>query len=120
MIPGEYILKKDDIECNVGKKTIKLSVTNSDDRPIAIGSHIHFFEINKFIKFDREKAYGYRLDIPSGTSVRFEGGETKEVCLVELGGQKIVYGINNLTNGNISDYNLKKSLNEAKLYGFID
>ena len=94
MIPGEYKLKKEDLECNQGKESITVKVTNTDDRPIAVGSHYHFFEVNKFMSFDREATFGYHLDIPSGTSIRFEAKETKTVQLVPFGGNRVIYGLN--------------------------
>ncbi|GAA3649527.1 urease subunit beta [Flavivirga jejuensis] len=101
MIPGEYILKQENIQANTNKKTVTLEVTNKGDRPIQIGSHFHFFEVNKEMDFDRPKTLGMRLNIPSGTAVRFEPGEEKEVELVEIGGNKIIYGFNNLVDGKI-------------------
>ena len=82
MIPGEFIIKEGTIEYNKGKEVIKLEVVNTGDRPIQIGSHYHFYEVNDYLKFDREKAYGKRLDIPSGTAVRFEPGDKKEINLI--------------------------------------
>ena len=99
MIPGEYILATGDIECNVGRNTINITVVNTGDRPVQIGSHFHFFEVNKQMEFDREKAFGMRLNIAAGTAVRFEPGEEKEVELVEFGGNKKIIGFNNLVNG---------------------
>ena len=99
MIPGEYILAEGNIECNVGRTTIKITVVNTGDRPVQIGSHFHFFEVNKQMEFDREKAFGMRLNIAAGTAVRFEPGEEKEVELVAFGGNGLIFGINNLTNG---------------------
>ena len=99
MIPGEYILVKEDIQCNVGRATCRLTVVNKGDRPVQIGSHFHFFEVNKEMDFDRAKAFGMRLNIPSGTAVRFEPGEEKEVELVALGGLRRAVGFNNLVNG---------------------
>ena len=99
MIPGEYILSKGNIDCNVGRSTVNVIVVNTGDRPVQIGSHFHFFEVNKLLEFDRVKAFGMRLNIASGTAVRFEPGEEKEVRLVSFGGMKTIYGINNLTNG---------------------
>ena len=99
MIPGEYILAKEDIQCNVGRATCRLTVVNKGDRPVQIGSHFHFFEVNKEMVFDRAKAFGMRLNIPSGTAVRFEPGEEKEVELVALGGLRRAVGFNNLVNG---------------------
>ncbi len=120
MIPGEIIFKKEDIVGNEGIETIKLEVENTDKRPVAVGSHMHFFEINKFMKFDREKAFGYRLDIPSGTVVRWEAGDKKTVTLVPIGGRHVVRGLNNLTNGQVTDFNKGQALLNAKLKGFID
>ena len=112
MIPGEYILTKGDIECNVGRKTVALTVVNTGDRPVQIGSHFHFFEVNRQVKFEREKAYGMRLNIAAGTAVRFEPGEEKEVELVEFGGNKKIFGFNNLVDGSIDDEVTKaKALN---------
>jgi urease subunit beta len=103
MIPGEYILAKGDIECNVGRPTVKLTVVNTGDRPVQVGSHFHFFEVNKQMELDRELAFGMRLNIAAGTAVRFEPGEEKEVELVLLGGDKKVYGFNNLVDGAITE-----------------
>jgi len=92
MIPGEYFIKDGEIELNKGRRTATLSVSNSGDRPIQVGSHYHFFETNPALKFDRKKARGMRLDIAAGTAVRFEPGQTREVKLVELAGTRTVYG----------------------------
>ena len=92
MIPGELFIKAGEIELNAGRKTLTLSVTNTGDRPIQVGSHYHFFETNPALKFDRKKARGMRLDIPAGTAVRFEPGQTREVALVALAGKRTVYG----------------------------
>ena len=108
MIPGEYKLKKEDLECNQGKESITVKVTNTDDRPIAVGSHYHFFEVNKALKFDREKAYGKRLDIPSGTAVRFEPGDKKEINLIDIGGVRRVYGLRNLVDGYLDGRRVKE------------
>ena len=98
MIPGEYILATGDIEINVGRKTVSVSVVNTGDRPVQVGSHFHFYEVNRQMKFEREKALGMRLNIAAGTAVRFEPGEEKMVELVSFGGNKIIKGFNNLTN----------------------
>ncbi len=98
---GAVIACDGTIELNPGKTTVRISVANTGDRPIQVGSHYHFYEINELLKFYREQAYGYRLDIPSGTSVRFEPGEVKYVNLVKLGGNKTVYGLRDLTCGPI-------------------
>jgi urease subunit beta len=99
LIPGEYRIKAGDIELNKGKSTVRIVVVNSGDRPIQVGSHFHFFEVNRALRFDRAQAFGMRLDIASGTAVRFEPGEQKPVQLVELGGAKLSYGLNNLSRG---------------------
>ncbi len=116
---GEFILKDVDIVLNEGRNTKKVKVSNTGDRAVQVGSHFHFFEINRCMKFERAEAYGYRLDIPSGTAVRFEPGETREVQLVELAGRKIVHGHNNLTNDQINIHTLDKSLNNAKVKNFL-
>ena len=92
MIPGELFLKDEDIELNKGRKSVTLSVANTGDRPIQVGSHYHFFETNPALKFDRKKARGMRLDIPAGTAVRFEPGQMREVALIALAGKRTVYG----------------------------
>ena len=101
MIPGEYFLKNEPIEANKGRVTSRITVTNCGDRPIQVGSHCHFFEVNRALDFKRETAYGMRLNIPAGTAVRFEPGDTKEVELVALGGTRTVFGINGLVNGKL-------------------
>ena len=92
MIPGEYFIQDGEIELNAGRKTVTLTVSNSGDRPIQVGSHYHFFETNPALIFKRKKARGMRLDIAAGTAVRFEPGQTREVTLVALGGKRAVYG----------------------------
>jgi urease subunit beta len=92
MIPGEYFIQDGDITLNAGRKTVTLTVANSGDRPIQVGSHYHFFETNPALKFDRKKARGMRLDIPAGTAVRFEPGQSREVTLVALAGSRKIYG----------------------------
>ncbi|KZL51311.1 urease subunit beta [Nodularia spumigena CENA596] len=101
MIPGEIITPDGEIELNAGRSIIKLMVGNTGDRPIQIGSHFHFYEVNAALSFDREKARGMRLDIPAGTAVRFEPGDEKEVSLVPLVGSREVYGFNGRVNGKI-------------------
>ena len=92
MKPGEYFLEAEPIEANVGRKTVKLVARHTGDRPVQVGSHYHFFEVNDALHFDREAARGMRLNIPAGTSVRFEPGEEKQVHLVEFAGEKVVLG----------------------------
>jgi len=103
MKPGEYILGKGPIEANAGKEAIKLVVRNRGDRPVQVGSHFHFFEVNKALVFDRPSAFGKRLDIPAGTAVRFEPGQDKEILLVDFGGGRKVYGLNSLTEGSLDN-----------------
>ncbi|MCY9660840.1 urease subunit beta [Paenibacillus chondroitinus] len=99
MVPGEYRINKGVIEMNKGRQTVEIIVTNTGDRPIQVGSHYHFFEVNRALAFPRELAFGMHLDIPAGTAVRFEPGEQKPIQLVELGGAKLSYGLNNLSEG---------------------
>jgi len=117
MIPGEFFLSNEPITANVGKSTITASVRNTGDRPIQVGSHTHFFESNKALEFPREKSYGYHLNIPAGTSVRFEPGETREIELTEFGGKKIVYGFSGLVNGSL-DEKQKEAFKKASEKGF--
>ena len=103
MIPGEYLLGDGDIVANEGRVTIELVVANTGDRPIQVGSHFHFFEVNRALSFDRAKAFGMRLNVPAGTAVRFEPGDEKRVTLVELAGARKVFGLNGLTAGGAKD-----------------
>ncbi len=116
---GEIMASDREITLNEGKKTVTVMVANKGDRPVQVGSHFHFFEVNRCLIFDREKAYGYHLDIPSGTSVRFEPGEEKEVQLTEMGGRKRVFGLNDLTRAQTTDDTKAASLENAKLKGFL-
>jgi urease subunit beta len=110
MIPGEYILKDDDIIANEGRATVKITVVNTGDRPVQIGSHFHFFEVNKQMEFDRGKSFGMRLNIAAGTAVRFEPGEEKDIELVEFGGDKKIFGFNDLVNGSVKEKHKKKAV----------
>ena len=101
MIPGEIIAQEGEIELNAGRPTLKIKVANTGDRPIQIGSHYHFYEVNKALQFDREQTLGMRLDIPAGTAVRFEPGDEKEVQLVDFAGSRQVYGFNAQINGQL-------------------
>lgn len=94
MIPGEYIINNEDLEINSNNKTLSIEVINKGDRPIQVGSHYHFAEVNSFLKFNREIAKGKRLNIPSGTSIRFEPGQKKKINLVEYKGKKVILGFN--------------------------
>lgn len=114
---GETICREGTIELNQGRETVKLMVANTGDRPIQVGSHYHFFEVNRLLSFDREKAYGFRLDIPSGTSERFEPGEERWVFLTAIGGCRAVYGLNGLVGGDLKTKR-EKALNQAKKEGF--
>ena len=119
MVPGEIKPARKEITINEGRDTITLKVANTGDRAIQVGSHFHFFEANKALNFDREKAYGMHLDIASGTSVRFEPGEEKDVDLVAFGGTQRIFGFNALTEGQTSDATIVQSLENAKTKGFI-
>jgi urease subunit beta len=103
MIPGEIFTKDGDIEINVGRKTTTLKVANTGDRPIQVGSHYHFFETNSALQFDRDTAYGFRLNIAAGTAVRFEPGQERTVELVALAGERAVYGLRGLVMGKLGD-----------------
>jgi urease subunit beta len=103
MIPGELIVQEGEIELNAGHPTVRLRVANRGDRPIQVGSHFHFFEVNQALDFDREQARGMRLDIPAGTAVRFEPGDEREVALVPLAGSRQVYGFNGRINGSLEE-----------------
>lgn len=116
---GEIMPLDREITLNKGKSTVTLIVANTGDRPIQVGSHYHFFEVNKCLSFDRAAAYGYHLDIPSGTAVRFEPGEEKEVQLTEMGGRQRVFGLNDLSCAQVSEATKAASLETAKLKGFI-
>ena len=119
IIPGEYILAREPIIANKNRKTLKLVVKNTGDRPIQVGSHTHFFEVNKALDFDRKKALGFHLNIPAGTAIRFEPGDSKTVELVELGGKKIVYGFHGLVQGSVQSESVRaKALQNAKKKGF--
>jgi urease subunit beta/urease subunit gamma/beta len=101
-IPGEWLLCDQPVEINVGRRRQRLSVRNTGDRPIQVGSHFHFFEVNRALEFDRAAALGMRLDVPSGQSIRFEAGDERDIELVQLGGSSRVIGFSNLLNGSTS------------------
>jgi urease beta subunit len=107
MIPGEYLLLSEPIEINQGRPTAQIEVTNRGDRPIQVGSHCHFFEANRWLAFDRTRAYGMRLNIAAGTAVRFEPGDTRSVELVALAGTRRVSGLNGLVEGALDDPSVK-------------
>ncbi len=118
MIPGEYLLSDAAVEANAGRRTLQLDVANEGDRPIQVGSHFHFFEVNCALRFDRSQAFGMRLNIPAGTAVRFEPGDSKRVTLVELGGTATVQGLNSLTNGPANDATKPAAIKRAAAAGF--
>src|SRR5437870_8453695 len=103
MVPGEYLCDGPDIELNAGRPTVSLQVNNTGDRPIQVGSHFHFFEVNRALVFDRETARGRRLNIAAGTAVRFEPGEEKEILLVDFGGGRRIFGHNGLVDGALDE-----------------
>ncbi len=113
MIPGEMLIDDGEIELNAGRETVKLKVANQGDRPIQIGSHFHFYEVNSALAFDREQARGMRLDIPAGTAVRFEPGDDREITLVPLAGTREVYGFNAKIEGAL-DGKPKKAKKKSK------
>lgn len=118
--PGATEVRNGEIELNAGRATAEVRVTNLGDRPIQVGSHYHFIETNASLKFDRATAYGKRLDIPAGTAVRFEPGETKTVKLVEIAGKKVIRGGNNLANGKVSAAGKKAALKKVKSQNFAN
>ncbi|MBL78631.1 MAG: urease subunit beta [Nitrosomonadaceae bacterium] len=121
MTPGEVIVGEGNIVCNANRKTVKVKATNTGDRPVQIGSHFHFFEVNRAISFNREDAIGMRLNIPASTAVRFEPGEEKEVELVEIGGARAAFGHNDLVNGSTTeDANKKEAMQLLRSKNFKD
>ena len=119
MIPGEYLLAETHILANPGRATRELEVANTADRPIQVGSHFHFFEANKALLFDRSLAFGMRLNVPAGTAVRFEPGDSKRVPLVAIGGEAAVFGLNALTNGAAGAAQREAALGRARSRGFL-
>ena len=117
MIPGELLVDEGEIELNAGRESVTLRVDNTGDRPIQVGSHTHFFEVNKALRFSREDAYGFHLDVPAGTALRFEPGEGREVTLVAFGGRREVFGMNALVNGKLEP-NQSDALRGAKAQGY--
>jgi urease beta subunit len=117
MIPGEYVLRDEAIELNAGLERVRIRVDNHGDRPIQVGSHTHFFEVNRYLRFDRAKAYGHRLDIPAGTALRFEPGEGREVDLVPFGGKRVAFGMNGLVNGPLES-GREEAIQRATARGF--
>ena len=118
MVPGEYILRSEPIQANVGRDTVEINVANVGDRPIQVGSHFHFFEANKALVFPRRLSFGKRLNIPAGTAVRFEPGDVKPVTLVAFTGDREVYGLNSLSQGSVADSAQAAALRRALDRGF--
>ena len=117
---GEVLCGSGLIELNSGRATRTIEVTNLGDRPVQVGSHAHFFEVNRCLSFDRAAAFGFRLDVPSGNSMRFEPGETREVGLVAIGGDRRVFGLNGLTQGSLDEAGaLDRALSRARERGFL-
>jgi urease beta subunit len=117
--PGEIIFAKEPVILNRGRRSVALVVKNTGDRPVQVGSHFHFFEVNKALDFDRRKAFGMHLNIQAGTCVRFEPGDEKEVSLVEFGGRKLLWGFNDLARGNIrSKVVRERAIRLAKKLGY--
>ncbi|TXK44152.1 urease subunit beta [Pontibacter qinzhouensis] len=119
-VPGEYLLQEAELTLNEGREVVELEVTNMGDRPVQVGSHYPFFETNAKLQFDREKAFGYRLNIPAGTAVRFEPGERKQVQLVALAGDRKVFGGNNLIDGELTDTTKAAAMQKVAKEGFLN
>src|SRR3954451_7667733 len=119
MIPGEYLFDGEALELNAGRPTAMLEVNNTGDRPVQVGSHFHFFEVNRALVFDREAAYGLRLDLPAGTAIRFEPGDVKRVQVIPLSGERVVHGLNGLVRGRLDDPDVRKqALERMRALGF--
>jgi urease subunit gamma/beta len=119
LVPGELLAADGDIELNAGRAKVVLTAMNTGDRPIQVGSHFHFFEVNRALRFDRAAAFGMRLDIPAGTAVRFEPGDNKEVTLVAFGGTQEIFGLNGLTDGAVNETGLREAaIGRAAARGF--
>jgi urease beta subunit len=119
VIPGEIFYDEAPITANAGRQTVTLQVANRGDRPVQVGSHFHFFEVNPALDFDRQRAYGMRLDIPAGTAVRFEPGMQKTVALVAFAGRRRVFGLNQLVEGNLDDPLVWRAA-QTRLARFLD
>ncbi len=119
MIPGETIVGSEPVTCNEGRRTATIRVTNTSRFPVQVTSHMHFFEVNRRLRFPRHLAFGMRLDIPAGSAVRWEPGETKEVRLVELAGRRQVWGFNGLVNGQITPESRQRAIESARKKGFL-
>ena len=121
MIPGESLPREGEIELNEDRETVRLTAANTGDRPIQVGSHFHFFETNSALKFERESAFGMRLNVPAGSFVRFEPGDEQEIELVSIGGRRIVHGFNGLTEGALDDPEVREeAFRRARERGFME
>ena len=121
MIPGESLPREGEIELNEGRETVLLTVANTGDRPVQVGSHFHFFETNSALRFERESAFGMRLNVPAGSFMRFEPGDEQEVELVRIGGRRVVYGFNGLTEGALDDPEVREeAFRRARERGFME
>lgn len=120
MIPGEVIYASDEILCNQGRDPVTLSVENTSRYPVYVTSHYHFFEVNRRLRFDRRAAYGKRLDVPSGSGVRWEPGAAVEVRLIDIGGRRMVYGYQGFVNGSLSEEQVGDALARVQEQGFLD
>jgi urease beta subunit len=121
MIPGESLPREGEIELNEDRETVRLTAANTGDRPIQVGSHFHFFETNSALKFERESAFGMRLNVPAGSFVRFEPGDEQEIELVRIGGRRIVHGFNGLTEGALDDPEVREeAFRRARERGFME
>ncbi|WP_408960427.1 urease subunit beta [Natrinema sp. 74] len=119
-IPGELLPADDSVTINEGRPTVTVTVENTGDRPVQVGSHFHFFEVNPGLAFDRETAYGMRLDIPAGTAIRFEPGRERDVDLVDIGGDRIIRGMAGLVDGDLDDEDVTaRALERARERGYI-
>jgi len=118
LVPGETVPSGDAVRINEGRETATLTVANTGDRPIQVGSHFHFFEVNRALSFDRATAFGMRLDVPAGTAVRFEPGDRKDVELVAVGGDRLITGMNALTDGLVTEETKQAALERAVAGGF--
>jgi len=118
LVPGELLARGDDVTINADRETAAVTVSNTGDRPVQVGSHFHFFEANAALAFDREAAFGMRLDVPAGTAVRFEPGDERAVDLVAIGGERIVSGMNSLTDGPLDEETKAAAVERARDAGF--
>jgi len=121
MIPGQSLPREGEIELNEGRETVRLAVANTGDRPVQVGSHFHFFETNSALWFERERAFGMRLNVPAGSFVRFEPGDEQEIELVSIGGHRVVHGFNGLTEGSLDDPEVREAaFRRARERGFME